>query len=58
VRDLVVRVDAAPESIVPALRAVVSGIDPSLPLYSVTTMPRLVDASLASDRFKELAVSS
>ena len=54
VRDLVVRVDTAPESIVPALRAVVAGIDASLPLYSVTTMPRLVDASLASDRFTTL----
>ena len=51
VRDLIVRVDGAPESIVPSLRAVVSGIDAALPLYSVTTLPRLVDASLASDRF-------
>jgi putative ABC transport system permease protein len=58
VRDLVVRVDAAPESIVPALRAVVSRIDPSLPLYSVTTMPRLVDASLASDRFTTLLLGA
>jgi predicted permease len=51
VRDLIVRVDGAPESIVPSLRAVVSGIDAALPLYSVTTLPRLVDGSLASDRF-------
>jgi ABC-type antimicrobial peptide transport system permease subunit len=40
------------------LRAVVSGIDPSLPLYSVTTMPRLVDASLASDRFTTLLLGA
>jgi ABC-type antimicrobial peptide transport system permease subunit len=51
VRDLVVRVDGAPESIVPSLRAAMSGIDTAIPLYSVTTLSRLVGASLASDRF-------
>jgi putative ABC transport system permease protein len=50
-RDLVVRAAGTPESIVPALRAAVTALEPSLPLYRVTTLPRLVDTSLAADRF-------
>jgi putative ABC transport system permease protein len=51
VRDLVVRADVTPASLVPALRALVTALDPSLPLYAVTTLPELVDETLASDRF-------
>jgi putative ABC transport system permease protein len=50
-RDLVVRADLAPEALVAALRTAVASLDPSIPLYLVTTMPGLVDASLAADRF-------
>jgi putative ABC transport system permease protein len=50
-RDLVVRASGTPESVVPALRATVTALEPSLPLYRVTTLPRLVDRSLAADRF-------
>jgi len=58
VRDLVVRADAEPESIAPALRSAVTAIDASLPLYSVTTLPSLVETSLASDRFATLLLSA
>jgi putative ABC transport system permease protein len=57
VRDLIVRVDGEPESVVPSLRSAVATIDRALPLYSVTTLPRLVDTSVASDRFTTLLLS-
>ncbi len=57
IRDLVVRVDEPPEAIVPALRAAVGSIDPSLPLYHVTTLPQLVDRSLAADRLTTLLLA-
>jgi putative ABC transport system permease protein len=58
VRDLVVRTEADPDAVVPSLRAALAAIDGSLPLYSVTTLPRLVDASLASDRFTALLLTA
>ncbi|HET6447528.1 MAG TPA: FtsX-like permease family protein, partial [Conexibacter sp.] len=57
VRDLVVRADVTPESLVPALRALVTDLDPALPLYSVTTLPDLVDEALASDRFTTVVLA-
>jgi predicted permease len=51
VRDLIVRTDGASESAIPSLRAAVAGLDPSLPLYAVTTLPDLVDTTLAPERF-------
>jgi putative ABC transport system permease protein len=57
VRDLIVRVDGQPESVVPSLRSAAAAIDSALPLYSVTTLPRLVDTSIASDRFTTLLLS-
>lgn len=50
-RDLVVRAGGTPEAIVPALRAAAAALEPGLPLYQVTTLPRLVSTSLAADRF-------
>ena len=50
-RDLVVRTSAAPESIVPTLRAMVAALDRSLPLYLAAPLSDLVSRSLASDRF-------
>ena len=50
VRDVVVRVDGAPEATVPALRAAVASINPAVPLYAVTTLPHVVNRSLAGDR--------
>src|SRR5262249_43963703 len=58
VRDLVVRADGDPESIVPFLRSAVAAIDGSLPLYSLTTLPQLVETSLASDRFTMMLLSA
>ena len=51
IRDLVVRMDASPESAIPLLRSAVAALDSSLPLYAVTTLPDLVDTTLASERF-------
>jgi putative ABC transport system permease protein len=56
-RDLVVRVNGPPEAIVPALRATVGSIDASVPLYAVTTLPQLVDTSLAGDRLTTLLLA-
>jgi predicted permease len=50
-RDVMVRVSGNPSPIVPALRSAVAALDPGTPLYQVETMPRLVDASVAADRF-------
>jgi predicted permease len=58
VQDLVVRVDGPPDAIVPSLRAAVGSIDRSVPLYAVTTLPRLVDRSLAGDRLTTLLLSA
>lgn len=49
-RDLFVR-GVAPDILVPSLRAAVAVLEPSLPLYQVTTMSDLVGTSLAGDRF-------
>jgi predicted permease len=48
---LAVKTDGEPESLVPALRTVVRGIDPSLPLYGIMTMEERVRSSLAHSRF-------
>lgn len=53
-RDLVVRVEGAPDAVVPSLRAAVAAIDPSLPLYAVTELSTLVDRSNARDRLTML----
>ena len=50
-RDLVVRANGTPESIVAAVRATVASMDPMAPVYQVTTMSGLVNESLARDRF-------
>jgi putative ABC transport system permease protein len=50
-RDLVVRSSLPEEALVSSLRAAVAELEPSLPLYQLTTMSQLVDRSLAGDRF-------
>jgi predicted permease len=52
--DLAVQVDRDPESFVPSLRSAVATLDPGLPLYQVTSLRKLVDQSLARDRFTTL----
>jgi predicted permease len=48
---LAVKTDAAPESLVPGLRATLREIDSSLPLYGLSTMNERVRSSLAQPRF-------
>jgi predicted permease len=48
---LAVKAEAAPESLVPALREKVRGIDAALPLHGVATMEERVVGSLAQPRF-------
>jgi predicted permease len=50
-RDLVVRGVGNPEPVIALLRAAVTAIDPSVPVFQVTTMDGLVTRSLARDRF-------
>jgi predicted permease len=48
---LAVKADEAPESLVPALREKVRGIDAALPLHGIATMEERVVGSLAQPRF-------
>ena len=50
-RDLVVRGTGDAERLVASLRAAVTALDPSVPMYDVTTLDGLVGRSLARDRF-------
>ena len=47
---LVVHTRAAPEGVVPALRAAVSGVDPSLPISGIRTLDDIVTTSVATRR--------
>jgi predicted permease len=48
--SLVVATGVAPESIIPALSAVVSSLDADVPLFEARTMPERLKASLAVER--------
>jgi putative ABC transport system permease protein len=50
-RDVVVRAAMPADAVVSSMRTAAAALEPSLPLYQVTTMSQLVDTSLASDRF-------
>jgi putative ABC transport system permease protein len=50
-RDLVVRGVGNAEPVIASVRAAVTAIDPSVPVFQVTTMDGLVARSLARDRF-------
>ena len=56
-RDVVVRVNGDPGSIVPSMRSVLAALEPDVPLYQITTMPDLVDRTIASDRFTTFLLS-
>jgi predicted permease len=49
--DVVVRSEAAPETLAEALREAVWGLDPNLPILEITTMERRISGSLARSRF-------
>jgi putative ABC transport system permease protein len=57
-RDLIVRVGGDPQAIVPSLRTLLASIDPDVPLYQAISLPGLIDASLASDRFTTVLLSA
>jgi putative ABC transport system permease protein len=49
--QFVVHTGAAPETLVPSLRALLRGIDPNLPLSRVETLDAMVGANVAARRF-------
>lgn len=49
--DVVVRAAGPPTALVPAVRKILSDLDPEIPLASPTTLEALVDAKLAGVRF-------
>jgi len=49
--QFVVHSTAGPSALVPALRTVLSGIDPSVPISNVVTLDQVVTTSVASRRF-------
>jgi predicted permease len=57
-RDIVVRVNGDPGVLVPSLRSVLAALEPDVPLYQATTMPELVDRTVASDRFTTFLLSA
>jgi predicted permease len=57
-RDLLIRTDLDPDAVLPSLRAAVADFAPGLPLYQVTSLPRLIERSLASDRFTTVLLAA
>ena len=55
--NLVVRTQAEPTSLVPAIRAAVWKLDPQLPLYNITTMHLAVQESVSVRRFALLVLA-
>jgi predicted permease len=47
-KDLVIRSTAAPETLVPAVRRIIRGADPEIPISNVRTMAQIVDDETAS----------
>jgi putative ABC transport system permease protein len=50
-RDVIVRTSGNPDAMIASLRAAVTAIDPSVPMYQVTTLDGLIGRTLARDRF-------
>jgi predicted permease len=55
---VIVHTRGRPQSIVPVMRAVLSGIDSNVPLSNVMTLDAMVGSSVASRRFTMLLLSS
>jgi predicted permease len=47
---ILARVDAPPEQITPSLRALVSSIDPHMPVYSIQTLETQVESGMSTER--------
>ena len=54
--NLVMHTRGKPGNVTPALRAIVSGIDPTLPVSNIRTLEEIVTASVATRRFTMLLV--
>jgi putative ABC transport system permease protein len=57
-RDLMIRTDLDPAAVLPSLRAAVAEVAPGLPLYQITSLPRLIDRALAPDRFTTILLAA
>jgi putative ABC transport system permease protein len=54
---LVARSEGEPEALVPAIRRVVAGMDPDVPVYDVRTMEERMAGSLATAKFNTLLLT-
>jgi predicted permease len=54
--SLVIRSELDPSSLVPAVREIVRGIDPALPLRKVQPLATFLDESLAPERFRTIVL--
>jgi predicted permease len=50
-RDLIIRGAGDPRSLIAAVRAAVTALDPAVPTYQITTLDELIGRTLARDRF-------
>ncbi len=55
--DVVVRTDAAPESLLPAIRKQIKALDPDLPMANVKTMEQWLTTSAAQPRLTSILLS-
>jgi len=55
---LLLRTNGQPQSLLPAVRSIVAGLDKNLPLYDILTMRDLLHEQTASQRFSSLLLSS
>ena len=57
-RDLIVRTTGEPEALTASVRAVVTSLDPAVPVYEVATLDGLIGRSLARDRFTAVLLAA
>jgi putative ABC transport system permease protein len=58
VMDVVVRTDASPESLLPAIRKQIKALDPDLPMANVKTMEQWVTTSAAQPRLTSILLGT
>ena len=57
-RDVLIRAEGEAASVVPAMRTILSDLDPSIPLSQATPLVDLAERAVASDRFTALLLSA
>jgi predicted permease len=57
VRDLLIRAAGEADGVIPAVRAELAALDPTLPLFQVARLDQLAAASLARDRFSAILLA-